>query len=348
MGILKTSCAQIAGISCTFPAQEISTNSVAHRLGISAKRLIAVTGIESRRVAPAGICASDLCHNAAERLLKKLEWPKNSVSALIFLSQTPDFILPATACLLQHRLGLSKSCMSFDINMGCSGYIYGLMVAASLVQCGLDRVMLLVGDTINRICSNEDKSVASLFGDAGSATAIQKGESNFTFLAETDGSGAEHLIVPAGQSRQRVTASLCQRQVDQNGNIRSAQELYMNGAEVFEFANREVPVLFERLQHESGYHKDDFDAVVMHQANQFMLDSLGRKLGISKARTLSSVRMFGNTSCASIPVTISMCLHNKPQNKTFKIAMLGFGVGWSWAACAADIGATKILDPEFI
>jgi 3-oxoacyl-[acyl-carrier-protein] synthase-3 len=348
MAVLKTSRARIAGVTCSFPAQEITTAATAERLGVDAKRVVAMTGIEARRVAPPHLCASDLCADAAERLLASLKWEKDSVSALIFLSQTPDYVLPATACLLQQKLDLSKSCVCFDINMGCSGYVYGLMTAASLVESGLGRVLLLVGDTINRISSEEDKSVVFLFGDAGSATALERGEARATFVVGTDGGGANHLIVRAGQCRQRATPELCARTEAELGNVRSPQELYMSGSEVLAFALREVPQLFEELQKKSGISKDAFDAVVLHQANQFMLDGLARKIGVEKERVPSSVRSFGNTSCASIPVTLSCCLRDKLQTSRLRIAMLGFGVGWSWGGCAMEVGPIEMPKPGFL
>jgi 3-oxoacyl-[acyl-carrier-protein] synthase-3 len=348
MAVLKTTHARIAGVTCSFPAQEITTATTAERLGADAKRVLTMTGIESRRVAPPHLCASDLCADAAERLLASLKWEKESVSGLIFLSQTPDYILPATACLLQEKLGLSKSCVCFDVNMGCSGYVYGLMTAASLLETGLGRVLLLVGDTINRISSEEDKSVAFLFGDAGSATALERGKEHATFVVGTDGGGAKHLIIRAGQCRQRATPELCVRTQAEPGNVRSPQELYMNGSEVLAFALREVPQLFEQLQKESGVSKDGFDAVVLHQANQFMLDGLARKMGIAKESVPSSVRLFGNTSCASIPVTMLCCLRDKLQSSRLKIAMLGFGVGWSWGGCSMDVGPIEVPEPAFL
>jgi 3-oxoacyl-[acyl-carrier-protein] synthase-3 len=348
MSVLKTSRARVAGIACTFPKQEVTTGDTATRLGSDAKRVVAMTGIESRRVAPPDLCASDLCADAAERLLADLSWDKSSISALIFLSQTPDYILPATACILQKRLGLSKSCLCFDVNMGCSGYVYGLMVAMSLAESGIGRVLLLVGDTSNRICSEDDKSVAFLFGDAGSATAVETGGAKATFILGTDGGGAEHLIIRGGQCRQRMTPELCARFEAESGNTRSAQELYMNGSEVLSFALREVPLLFIDLQQESGEKKENFDAVVMHQANQFMLDALGRKMGVAKERIPSSVCHFGNTSCASIPVTMSTCLRGQLESSSQKLALLGFGVGWSWGGCVLEIGPISMPALAFI
>jgi len=339
---------RVAGITCTLPRNEVSTAEIAARLGADPKRVLAMTGIESRRIAPPHLCASDLCADAASRLLDELGWKRESIDALIFVTQTPDYFIPATACVLQQRLDLSNNCACFDINMGCSGYIYGLSVASSLVESGLVRVLLLVGDTSNRMLSEQDRSVAFLFGDSGSATALERKEARTTFVLGTDGSGAEQLIIRAGQSRQRTTPELCARVEMEGGNIRSPQELYMNGSEVMAFTLREVPPLFDQLLTESSTKREEIDAVVMHQANKFLLDNLGRKIGIENDRVPSSVLKFGNTSCASIPVTITTCLKDAISKSTLRLAMMGFGVGWSWGACIGDYGPIVVPSANHI
>jgi 3-oxoacyl-[acyl-carrier-protein] synthase-3 len=338
MAIVQFTKSRIAGIASTLPANEISNADVAAALGVNEKRVRALTGIKRRRVAPPGMCASDLCEDAASRLLAELNWTKQSIDALVFVTQTPDYLLPATACTLQQRLRLPSTCASFDVSMGCSGYVYGLWLASSLVESGLNRVLLLVGDTLTRNVSEVDRSVAFLFGDSGTATALERGESRTTFILGTDGGGAEHLIIQAGQARQRVTPDLCERNEMEGGNIRSLQELYMNGSEVMAFTLREVPPLFEQLLENSGLHREELDAVVMHQANQFLLDNLARKIGVDTSRIPTTVEDFGNTSCASIPVTISTRLRDRISGKNLNLAMIGFGVGWSWAGCIGDFG----------
>ncbi len=348
MPVLQFNHSRIAGLTCTLPRNEVTTAEIAERLGADPKRVLAMTGIESRRIAPAHICASDLCADAASRLLDDLGWQRESIGALVFVTQTADHFIPATACILQNRLGLSTDCACFDVNMGCSGYIYGLSIASSLVESGINRVLLLVGDTSNRMISELDRSVAFLFGDSGSATALEREEARSTFVLGTDGSGAEQLIIRAGHSRQRTTPELCARVEMEGGNIRSPQELYMNGSEVMAFTLREVPPLFERLLQESSTKREDIDAVVMHQANQFLLDNLARKINFEKERVPSSVRNFGNTSCASVPVTISTCLREAISTSTLRIAMMGFGVGWSWAACIGEYGPIIAPPPNHI
>jgi len=341
MAIVQFTKSRIAGIACTLPRQVVSTAEVAAALGADTRRIKAMTGIAQRRIAPPEMCASDLCADAASRLIVDLDWDPHSIDALVFVTQTPDYILPATACILQQRLGLPTTCACFDVNMGCSGYVYGLWIASSLVESGLNRVLLLVGDTSTRIVSDQDRSVAFLFGDSGSATALERGNAITTFVLGTDGGGAENLIIRAGQARQRMTPELCARVEMEGGNIRSPQELYMNGSEVMAFTLREVPPLFEQLLEHSGTQREQIDAVVMHQANQFLLDNLARKIGIEPSRVPSTVENCGNTSCASVAVTISSLLREQISQKTLKLAMMGFGVGWSWAGCIGDVGPIK-------
>ena len=190
MATLRFKNARIAGVTCSFPQQRVTTEQIASRLNVDANKVASMTGIVSRRIAPSKMCASDYCFDSANRLLDELGWERASVGALIFVTQTPDYFLPATACILQERLGLGSDCVCFDINMGCSGYVYGLSVAFSFLQSGVKRIMLLVGDTLSRFVSDDDASVAFLFGDSGSATAIDECEQEFsTFVLGTDGSG---------------------------------------------------------------------------------------------------------------------------------------------------------------
>ncbi|MEI6491219.1 MAG: ketoacyl-ACP synthase III [Verrucomicrobiota bacterium] len=334
-------------MTCTFPENEVSTESLAISLGVNARRVVSMTGIENRRVAPPHICASDLCADAAERLISSLGWKKDTIEALVFVSQTPDYILPATACTLQHRLGLSHECAAFDVNQGCSGYIYGLWLASSLVESGLSRVLLLVGDTSNRCVSEEDKSVAFLFGDSGSATAIERAEATSHFVLGTDGSGARNLIIEAGQCRQRPNPGNCLR-VEVEGGKRRPTELFMDGSEVMAFTLREVPPLFEQLLGYAGLQRGQLDAVVMHQANKFLIDNLARKIDMPTDRIPTSFLNFGNTSCASIPVTIATRLRDAVSSNPLTLALMGFGVGWSWSACTLALGPIPVPEITFL
>lgn len=347
MAVSVFSQTKIAGVCCALPKNEVHTADEAARLGIASPgKIISMTGIEKRRVVPPSMCASDLCEAAAAKLLDSLGWEKSTVEALIFVSQTPDYILPATACDLHRRLGLAKTAAAFDVNLGCSGYVYGLWLASSLVESGLTRVLLLVGDTISKLISPEDKATVFLFGDSGSATALERKPGRLVFVLGTDGSGVPHLIVPAGQAREPRDETSMEVKADESGNRRGRHQLYMNGPEVMSFTLREVPPMFDQLLQHSGVGRDQVDAVVMHQANQFLLDALTKKMGIPKERVPSSLSCYGNTSCGSIPVTFTKCLGRDLVESTRCVAMMGFGVGWSWAGCIGDFGPMVL--PNFL
>jgi 3-oxoacyl-[acyl-carrier-protein] synthase-3 len=348
MASLVFSKASIAGIASTFPCNKVSTADLAASVGVDSDRIISMTGIENRRIAPDHICASDLCVDAAERLLDELGWQRETIEAIIFVTQSPDYVLPATACIIQQRIRASDQCLCFDVNMGCSGYVYGLSIAFSMVQSGLKRVLLLVGDTSNRYLSPQDRSVMFLFGDSGTATAIHDKPSSSGFVVGTDGSGAKDLIIEGGQARKRPRRENLDRVADEGGNMRSPCELYMNGAEVMAFTLRVVPKLYSELLELVGVTSEAFDAVVMHQANKFLLDNLARKIGLDRARVPSSVRHFGNTSCASIAVTITECLSERLKSRNERLALIGFGVGWSWGACSVELDHIVIPATNFL
>lgn len=299
------------------------------------------TGVFRRHVA-GSLCTSDLCFRACERLLQGLGWSADSIDLLIFVSQSPDYHLPATSCTLHARLGLSKSCAAFDIGLGCSGFVYGLWIASNLIaSSGVRRALLLAGDTSTRMISPQDRSTALLFGDAGSATALEYSETAApaTYALGTDGTGWDNLIVKAGLFRNPRTAETCVRTVREGNNIRSDEDLFMNGGEIFTFTLREVPGLFKSVLGAAGWSMETVDAVVMHQANQFMLQHLGRRLKIPAEKLPLVMADFGNTSSASIPLAISQSPICTPlREREMKLVLAGFGVGFSWAAAAIPCG----------
>jgi 3-oxoacyl-[acyl-carrier-protein] synthase-3 len=274
--------------------------------------------------------------------------PKDSIDILIFVSQTPDYLLPATACAVHGRLGLSPSCAAFDVNLGCSGYVYGLWLAASLLQAGAKRALLLVGDTISRVVSPSDRSTALLFGDAGTATVLETsvGAPPIFFELGTDGSGAEHLTVPAGAFRRPSTTATGQRREREGGNVRSDEDLFMNGGEIFAFTMRTVPMLCKTLMQRAGWSMDDADAFVMHQANRFMLQHLAKLMRLPKEKVVMALEDFGNTSSASIPLALSVSLADRLRTSTTKLVMAGFGVGFSWAGATVEAGPMTM--PELV
>jgi len=278
----------LAGIASAVPEPIITLADEAKMFGpTEIERISQTVGVQQRHVATDLICSSDLCYAAGEKLLTELDWSRDSVDALVFVSQTGDYILPSTSCSLQDRLGLSKGCASLDINHGCTGYVYGMWVASQLLSAnGIKRVLLLVGDTTSRLVSPQDRSLATLFGDAGTATALQwdKEAEDTYFELGSDGSGKEYLMVRAGGFRHPRTSQTGVRTERENNNIRSDEDLFMDGAEVFTFAIREVPPLIKRIHDASGWTTESVDAYLFHQANKFMLDYLSKRAGLPKEK----------------------------------------------------------------
>ncbi len=301
------------------------------------------TGVLQRHVVTGNLCTSDLCFAAAEKLIAETNIDKSSIDVLIFISQTPDYVLPATSCSLHGRLGLGKNCMAFDVNLGCSGYVYGLWLSSSLIASGsAKRVLLLTGDTITRIASPTDRSVALLFGDAGTATLLEHdaNAAPMSFSLGTDGSGQQNLIVPAGAFRKPHSEATCLPIEREGGNFRSDENLYMNGAEIFSFTLKEVPAMVKSLVTDFNA----IDAAVMHQANKFMLNHIAKRLKIPDDKVILSLENYGNTSSASIPLAITDSLSAKLRVAPLHLLLAGFGVGYSWGAVTLTCGPMVIPD----
>lgn len=336
---------KIAGIAGAVPgeAQDIERGSAFPSEELA--KVVEKTGVKRRHVVSAEVCSSDLCLAAAERLLAELAWSRESVDLLVFVSQTPDFHLPATSCVLHGKLGLAKSCAAFDVALGCSGYVYGLHVTATLVASGVyRRALLLAGDTISKVVAPEDRSVAYVFGDAGSATALEFSETAPTlgFDLGTDGTGVEHLQIPAGGFRNRPTIATTVLRERESGNRRADEHLFMNGAEVFNFTIREVPPLIKRVTERVGWSVGDVDCWVMHQANRFMLEYLAKRMNLPADRVVLALENYGNTSCASIPLALSHRFGGGTA-RPLRCVLAGFGVGFSWAGATVSLEGTTFL-----
>lgn len=298
------------------------------------------TGIKMRHIANEDECASDLGYVAASRLLDATGINKDTIECLIFCTQSPDFFLPASACLLQNRLGLSIDCAAFDINQGCSGYVYGLYVAKGLVVAGLAKTVLLItADTYSKFIHPRDRTTRVLFGDGASATLITtepSGAELGAFVMGTDGSGSQSLIVPAGACRSRISDKTKQEFTDENGCTRSPENLYMDGQELFAFALQRVPKLVKATLASAGLEKDDVDWFIFHQANAFMNEHLRARIGVPKNRAPLCMESYGNTVSSSIPITL---WHSAKQfSPGQKVMLVGFGVGYSWGACMLEWG----------
>jgi len=342
---------RIAGIACAVPKTSRTAFETAAPLGMSedeTQKVVAMTGVQKRHIAHPSCCTSDLSLIAAQRLMQDLNWAPETIDALLFVSQTADYHLPNTACILQHRLGLPKSCAAFDIPLGCSGYTYGLWSGSGMIATGAKRVLLLIGDTSERGSHPEDKSTVFLFGDTGTATGLEYDETapEATHVLGTDGSGWQHLCVPDSGCRHRSSVASFEAKVGPDGNPRRGIDLHMDGAEVFAFTLREVPPMMKTLFEASGWTVDDMEAFIPHQANLFMLQHLGKRMKIPKEKLLLSIAEFGNTSSASIPLTMNLRMADQLRNGPVNVVMAGFGVGWSWAAVATKLG--PIVMPDII
>ncbi len=337
---------RIAGIASAIPSTQRDAETELPRFGQeTVDKIVKSVGVRTRRIAPVGICTSDLCFAAAERLLCDLNWKRNEIRSLIFVTQTPDYILPATSHVLHQRLGLPASCCVFDVNLGCSGYVYGLWMAANTAQSLGGRVLLLVGDTISKIASPEDQSVTFVFGDAGTATAIEPGgDRKIHFELGSDGSGWSNLIVPAGGFRRPHLASAVRRPRE-DGGVRSDEDLFMDGAEIFTFTLKRVPSLVEAVLKIANQSEADIDFFVFHQANRFMLEHLAKKMKLPSGKVVLGLERYGNTSSASIPLAIATELRDRLGPGKADLLLAGFGVGYSWAAATLNLDSAAIAAP---
>lgn len=298
--------------------------------------LVKTTGIENRRVASESICTSDMCFAAAKELLNKMNVNRDEIDILIFVSQSPDYFLPATSIILQDRLKLSKTTVAFDILLGCSGYVYGLNVISSMISSGkLRNGLLLVGDKSTFSLTKKDKSTYPIFGDAGTATLITYDESAepIDFNLQSDGNGHRAIIIPDGGTRNRWSAESDKVVELEKGVERSKRNLWLDGIEVFNFSLREAaPNVNELLKHNQTT-IDDYDYFIFHQANKLMNESVRKKLKLSPEKVPYSLPNFGNTSSASIPLTMVTELGKELLEKK-NIVLSAFGVGLSWASAA--------------
>lgn len=342
MSTLRLPNVAIRGVVSAVPDNVRSWEQDAERFGVEEmQRVVKNIGVTKRTVAD-HLCTSDLCQAAAENLIAKLGWAKDSIDAIVMVTQTPDYPSPATACLVQHRMGIATRAAAFDINLGCSGYTYGLWVLGSMLTTGvMKRAILLAGDTVSRGASPFDRSVVPLFGDGGSATALEYDASAapIAFEMGTDGAGAIHLHTLAGGSKHPVSPRDFKLFERKDGITRSNLHTYMNGAEVLTFAIQAVPPMVAAVIGAAEWNESDVDYYVFHQASRFMLKNIGRCLRIppTSNKLVLGLDGYGNTSSASIPVAINDQLREL-EGTTRKVVMGGFGIGWSWCAVAVPLG----------
>jgi 3-oxoacyl-[acyl-carrier-protein] synthase-3 len=338
---------KIADIADYIPEGKLSNADLARLYPAwPAEKIFEKTGIQSRGIAGPSETASDLAYAAALKLFAQGVIQPTEVDFVILCTQAPDHILPTTACILQDRLGIPTSAGALDINLGCSGYVYGLSLAKGLIETGAARcILLLTADTYSKYIHPMDKSVRTLFGDGATATALVADETQRDsigpFVFGTDGSGAKHLIVPAGGFRRPADAASAEEVLDASDNVRSANHLHMNGAEVMTFTLREVPRSVDALLTKAGLTMQDIDHFVLHQANRFMLESLRKKLKIPADRMPIHLEEVGNTVSSTIPLTLHAMLKQGQLKSSKRLMLIGFGVGLSWSACILTIQGSE-------
>lgn len=336
----------IRAVSSWLPEKIIDLQTLSDKYGYKdVQNIIKTTGIDHIRVAPNSMTSSDMCYNAAENLIEKGLIDKAEIDGLVFVSQTPDYILPITAICLQDKLGLGKDTVCQDIRYGCSGFIYGLFQAACWINTGAcKKVLVLAGDTNSKLINENDKSLKMVMGDAGTATLVEKGSSSLGFHIQSDGSGADRLIVPAGGFRQPKTKETSVLKWDEDNNGRTAEDMYMDGMAIFKFAITKVHKNIESLLEMVGWKKEDLNLVALHQANKFMVDYIGKKLKVPSELVPVNVSHYGNTGPATIPLLLSDYCSSKEQNLQ-KVVLSGFGVGLSWGSATCDLSKTYFYGP---
>lgn len=339
----------IRGISAAVPKNEISNWDYEFLSEQERKMLIKTIGVENKRFAPNHITTSDLCFEAAVKLLAELKWEKEEVDLLIFVSQSKDYFLPSTSCILQERLGLTKNTVAFDIGLGCSGYVYGLSVMNSMMSTGgLKKGLLMVGDISLVSCNYKDKSTFPLFGDAATVTAIEydKNASPFNYELFTDGSKFDSIIIPHGGVRNKATKESFDEVEVSPGIFRSPINTALNGFDVFNFSIDEVPKSIIEFLKLTNTTPVDYNFFVMHQANLLMNESIRKKVKFESNQVPYTLAKFGNTSSASIPLTIVSELSEQVKNNVVKFLIAGFGVGLSWGVSSFE--TKNIICPKII
>ncbi len=350
MGFLAVKNTAIRAIYTSVPKQKVFTKDY-EWVTIAERDLFAkTTGIIERRVASSTTTCSDLCFQAADELLNDLNC-RDQIDLILFVSQSPDYFLPSTAVILQDKLGLSKNTVAFDINLGCSGYVYGLSVVGQFLQNGnFRKALLLCGDKSTISTNYQDKSTFPLFGDAGSATLLEFDKSADEWFAHlaSDGSGKDSIIIEHGHSRHPY-GSVSDEYIEyEPGVIRTKKHLALNGMDVFNFALKEVAPSIKLMLENFDINIDDIDYFVLHQANKLINESVRKKLKVAPEKVPYSIQNFGNTSSASIPLTICTCLKEKIESDQLTLLLAGFGVGFSWGSVVLKTSEirTKIVEHD--
>ena len=310
------------------------------------KRIMESTGVESVHVAEETMCSSDYYVEIAKFLMTEGNFKPGDFDGIVMVFQTPDYNIPTTATIMQDRLGLPKSSVAFEINYGCSGYIYGLYQASLLISSGsCKRVLVFVGDTHVRTLHEEDRANRMILGDGFAVTIVEQGEDEFAFEIFSDGSGYKQIIIEAGGFRLPKSEKTAEPVIDKNGNKHWREYTFMDGMEMMNFALSQVPPLIEDSLKFAGWEKDSVGLFALHQANELILKFLQRRIGVKKDRCPVVMKTIGNTAGSSIPLMLSIEHKNFTANNLEQVLMCGFGVGLSLGTAAVNLSGTKIYSP---
>lgn len=346
MAFLRFSDTGIAAMAAAVPSRVINNYEYTQYFPADqVKEVVDKIGIYERRFTDEHTTSSDLCFAAAEKLIADNQVNRDEIDLLVFISQTPDYRMPATSLLLQHRLGLGNSCIAFDINLGCSAFIYGLSVVYSMMQGGnIRKALILDGETRSKVYSAKDRNTAFIFGDAGVAALIIKDKKfgDSWFSLNSDGSREDLIKIKGGGYRYpSSTETLKEKVVDEYGNIRTDEQGYMNGGDVFNFVIREIPADFTKTLEFAGKQKVEIDFFIFHQANNFINSFLAKKLKLPLEKVPSTISKFGNTSSVSVPLTLVSELRGQlTEPKTLLLS--AFGVGMTWATSVMNVNGCSI------
>lgn len=326
---------RVAGVAAAVPKEIKEVRDCTFFAPGEVEKVIGLTHIERARIAPEGLCSSDLCYEAANRLIDELKWERGDIEALIFVSLQRDYLLPVSSCLLQHRLGLSQECYAIDVPLGCSGYTYGLSVVSGLISNGsIKKALLLVGETTSTFHSPLDKTIWPLIGDAGTATAIEydQGNEGIKFQMGSDGSRGDAIICPESGARNPITKDSLVMKDIAPGISRNMTHVILDGLNVFAFSITQPPKSILGLCDRFNVDLNSIDYFVLHQANHYMDEKIGRKLKVDQSKIPYCLTEFGNTSCATIPMTMVTEMNAELQNRELALMICSFGAGLSWGS----------------
>ena len=343
MAFLHSKGIAVAGIACAVPDNLVTVDSFVPVFGEEIpSKFTAGTGIKQMYKALPEQTAGDLAYAAAENLFSHIEIDRSKIGALLFVTQSPDYRRPATACVLQHRLGLPLDCAAMDIGLGCSGFVYGLQTAMSMMEnSDMEYALLLLGETASKLVHPLDRSIVMMYGDAGAAILLKRDENaKSTTLLRSDGNRFKAIVLPAGGFRDMNPSA--DRFLCNDGIERSLYDIYMEGTSVFSFSITDVPKAITDYLKYTNTTADDYDLFLFHQANQFIIKQLSKKLKLSKEKVPISLDRYGNSGGISIPLTLC-ANYGDTEEGVKKTFMAGFGIGLSWGVTSADIELSKVF-----